>query len=94
MLNRTTDKIYSTDETGTESDRNEDFWGGKKPDKEKFKLISAFIASETLDEVLIEVKKWKSCLDFIHRDVVPLSEKVERRIDKLLNSPRTVLGGT
>ena len=90
MLERSTGKIYSTDETGIETVSHENIWGGKKPDKETFKLVRAFTESIHLNEVLIEVKKWEECLDIIRREVVPLSKKVEARIDKLLKNPEIV----
>ena len=87
MLQRSTGKIYSTDETGIENVSHENIWGGKKPDKETFKLVREFTESRHLNEVLIEVKRWKKSLDLIRREVVPLSKEVEGRIDKLLNDP-------
>ena len=87
MLLRSTGKIYSTDETGIETVSHENIWGGKKPDKEIFKLVIVFVGSRHLNEVLIEVKRWKGSLDHIRREVVPLSKEVEGRIDKLLNYP-------
>jgi hypothetical protein len=87
MYQRSTGKIYSTDETGIETVSHENIWGGKKPDKETFKLVREFIESRHLNEVLIEVERWKKSLDFIRREVVPLSKEVEGRIDKLLNDP-------
>jgi hypothetical protein len=87
MLQRSTDKIFSTDETGVETVSHENIWGGKKPAKEKFVLVRAFIASRHLNEVLIEVKRWRRSLDPIRREVVPLSTQVEGRIKKLLNYP-------
>ena len=90
MLQRSTGKIFSTDETGIEHVSHEKIWGGNKPDKETFKLVSAFVLSSHLNEVLEEVKRWKNSLDLIRREVVPLSKEVEGRIDKLLNNPITV----
>ena len=88
MLQRSTGKIYSVDETGIEHVSHKTVWGGKKPHEEKvFKLVRVFIRSKHLNEVLIEVKKWKKSLDLIRREVVPLSKEVEERIDKLLNNP-------
>jgi hypothetical protein len=90
MYQKSTGKIYSTDETGIENVSHENIWGGKKPDKETFKLVREFIESKHLNEVLIEVKRWKGHLDLIRREVVPLSMQVEGRIDKLLNDPKNV----
>ena len=87
MLERSTGKIYSTDETGIENVNHENIWGGKKPNKKIFKLIREFVDSKHINEVLIEVNRWKELLDSIRREVVPLSKKVEGRIDKLLNYP-------
>jgi hypothetical protein len=87
MYQRSTGKTYSTDETGIETVSHETIWGGKKPDKETFKLVRAFVLSSHLNEVLIEVRRWKGSLDLIRREVVPLSKEVEVRIDKLLNNP-------
>jgi len=90
MLERSTGKIFSTDETGIETVSHENIWGGKKPGKETFKLVRAFTVSRHLNEVLIEVKRWKESLELIRREVVPLSREVEGRIDKLLNDPKMV----
>ena len=87
MYQKSTGKIYSTDETGIETVSHENIWGGKRPDKETFKLVREFTESKHLNEVLIEVKRWKKSLDLIRREVVPLSKEVEGRIDKLLNNP-------
>ena len=87
MFQRSTGKIYSTDETGIEHVSHKTVWGGKKPDEETFKLVRVFIRSKHLNEVLIEVKRWKKSLDLIRREVVPLSKEVEARIDRLLNNP-------
>jgi hypothetical protein len=90
MLQRSTGKIYSTDENGIENVSHENIWGGKKPAKKKFKLITAFVESRHLNEILLEVKRWKESLDPIRREVVPLSEEVEARIDKLVKKPKIV----
>ena len=90
MLQRSTGKIYSTDETGIENVSHENIWGGKKPNKKIFKLVNAFMGSRHLDEVLIEVKRWKGILDLICREVVPLSRQVEGRIDELINEPKRI----
>jgi len=92
MLQRSTGKVYSTDETGVEAVNHANIWGGKRPEKEKFKLIRAFAASRHFGQVLTEVGRWKQSFDSIRRDVVPLSKEVEVRIDKLLNDPRIVFG--
>ena len=91
MLQKSTGKIYSTDETGIETVSHGDIWGGKRPDKKIIKLIEDFIASGHLKEVLIEVKRWKQSLDLIHREVVPFSKEVEGRLDKFLENPKIVL---
>lgn len=90
MLQRSSGKIYSTDETGIETVSHENIWGGKKPDKKVFKLVSAFLRSGDFNEVLIEVKRWRASLDLICREVVPLSREVEGRIEKLSNDPKKV----
>ena len=87
MYQRSTGKIYSTDETGIENVSHKNIWGVKKPNKKVFKLIKEFIESKHLDEVLIEVNRWKKSLDLIRREVFPISKEVEGRIDKLLNNP-------
>ena len=92
MLERSTGKIYSTDEIFLRSKSHEDIWNGKKPAKEKFELIRAFAENGLLNEVLIEVKRWRNFLETIRREVAPLSEDVERRIDKFLENPEMVLG--
>lgn len=91
MLQRSTGKIYSTDETGIENVSHENVWSGKKPDKKTFELVRAFAKSGNLIDVLIEVKRWTGYLDHIRREVVPLTDQVEGRIDKLLSNPIMVL---
>ena len=92
MLQRSTGKIYSTDEIFLRSSSHDDIWGGRRPAKEKFELVRAFAGSGLLNEVLIEVKRWKNSLDNIRREVAPISEEVERRIDHFLEEPEMVLG--
>lgn len=92
MLERSTGKIYSTDEIFLRASSHEDIWGGKKPAKEKFELIRTFAKSGLLNEVLVEVKRWRNSLDTIRREVAPISEEVERRIDQFLENPEMVLG--
>ena len=92
MLQRSTGKIYSTDEIFLRSSSHDDIWGGRRPAKEKFELVRAFAGSGLLNEVLIEVKRWKKSLDNIRREVAPISEEVERRIDHFLEEPEMVLG--
>jgi hypothetical protein len=94
MLERSTGKIYSTDEILLRSGSHKHIWGngnGRRPKKEKFELIRAFAETELLNEVLVEVEKWKDSLDKIRREVVPLFKEVERRIDKVLENPEIVL---
>jgi hypothetical protein len=91
MLQRSTGKIYSTDETGIENVSHKNVWGGKKPNKVKFKLVRAFARSRHLIDVLIEVERWEGSLDIIRREVFPLTDQVEERIHKLLNNPLLVL---
>ena len=91
MLERSTGKIYSTDEILLRSGSHKDIWGGKKPKKEKFELIRVFAESELLNEVLVEVERWKGSLDKIRREVLLISEEVEERIDKFLENPEIVL---
>ena len=90
MIEKSTGKVYSTDETGVEAVSHENIWGGKRPDRKTFKLIRAFAASRHFGEVLTEVGRWKQSLDSIRREVFSLSKEVEVRIDKLLSDPRTV----
>jgi len=90
MLQRSTGKVYSIDETGVETVCHQNVWGGKKPDRETFELIRYFIESGHLNEILIEVERWKGSLELIRLEVVPLSRKVEGRIDKFLNDPQIV----
>jgi len=90
MLERSTGKIYSTDETGIEHVSHKNIWGGKKPDNKTFEKVKAFVDSEYFNEVLTEVGRWKKFLDPIRREVVPISRQVEARIEKLLNDPKKV----
>jgi hypothetical protein len=91
MLQRSTGKIYSTDETGIENVNHENVWGGKKPDMLTFELVRTFAKSEHVGDVLIEVKRWVGHLDLIRREVVSLTDQVEGRLHKLLSNPIMVL---
>jgi len=93
MLEKSTGKIYSTDEIFLRSRNHEDIWGGKRPGKEKFKLIREFAKSSHLKEVLEEVERWKSCLENIRSEVPYRStaKEVKERIDRLLENPQKVL---
>lgn len=90
MLQRSTGKIYSTDETGIEHVSHRNIWGGKKPDKKTFELVKAFAGTCRLNDVLLGVKRWKMFLDPIRREVVPLSRQVEARIDELLKDSKKI----
>jgi len=90
MLQRSTGKIYSTDETGVETVNHDNVWGGKKPDKKTFHLIRKFVISSYFDPVLNEVGRWREYLEHISHEIVPLSVLVEGRIDKLINHHITV----
>ncbi|MFC1817391.1 hypothetical protein ACFL0M_16005, partial [Thermodesulfobacteriota bacterium] len=90
MLQRSTGRIYSTDETGVETVSHENVWGGKKSDRKTFELVRDCVESDHFNEVLIEVKSWKESLGLIRREVVPLSLEVDGRINKLLNDPKIV----
>jgi len=92
MLQRSTGNIYSTDEIFLKSTSHEDMWGGKRPAKEKFELIRAFAQSGLLNDVLIEVEKWRSSLDTIRLEFAQISKEVEKRIDHFLKNPKTILG--
>lgn len=91
MLEKSTGKIYSTDEIFLKSARHENIWGGRRPGKEKFELIRKFAKSESLNEVLIEVERWKNALGNMPYNLPLKSEEVERRIDHFLENPDVVL---
>jgi hypothetical protein len=90
MLQRSTGKIYSTDETGVENVNHVNIWGGKKPDKETFNLIRKFVTSSYFDSVLSEVGRWREYLPNICQEIIPLSVLVEGRIDRMLKNPIAV----
>ena len=90
MLQRSTGKIYSTDETGVEKVNHVNIWGGKKPDKETFNLIRKFVTSSYFDSVLSEVGRWREYLPNICQEIIPLSVLVEGRIDRMLKNPIAV----
>ena len=92
MLVRSTGRIYSTDEIFLKSSTHEDIWGGKRPARKKFELVRAFAESGLLKEVVSEVKRWKGSLGNIRHELVPISENVERRIDRFLQNPKLILG--
>jgi hypothetical protein len=91
MLEKSTGKIYSIDETGIEHVDHDKIWGGKRPGKDFFPLVQAFAGSVDFKKVLIEVARWKTCLDPIQQQVVPLSAGVGKRIDRFLSDPKSVL---
>jgi len=90
MLQKSTGKIYSTDETGIEIVNHDSVWGGKKPGKKTFLPIREFVKSSYFDSVVYEVGRWREYLEHINHDIVPLSALVQGRIDKLLKHPTTV----
>lgn len=94
MLEKSTGKIYSTDEIFLRSNSHEDIWGGKRPAKEKFELIKTFIESNLLNEVLREVEGWKNSINSIRREFAQISEDVEKRMGHFLSNPMKVLGVT
>lgn len=87
MLQRSTGNIYSVDETGIEIVNHQIVWNGKKPNEKVFKLISTFLRSKHLVDILTEVERWKNNLDHISNKIVPLSVHVEGRINNLVNHP-------
>ena len=87
MLQRSTGKIYSVDETGIESVKHQNVWGGKKPNEQVCRMISAFVRSKHLDEILSEVERWKNYFDHITKNIIPLSIQVDGRLNNLLNHP-------
>jgi hypothetical protein len=91
MLEKSTGKIYSIDETGIEHVDHDKIWGGKRPGKDFFPLVQAFAGSVHFKKVLIEVARWKTSLDPIQQQVVPLSAGVGRRIERFLSDPKSVL---
>jgi len=93
ILQRSTGKIYSTDEIFRKSGNPEDIWAGKRPEKEIFKWVKkAFSNPRVLNEILKEVNRWKGYLNIIRREVAPIPKEVEERIDHLLKNPDIVLG--
>jgi ParB-like chromosome segregation protein Spo0J len=85
VLQKSTGKIYSVDETGIQPGNHEIIWGGNKPKANTFQLIDDFVKSPHFDAVLREVDRWKQYLDLLSSEVGPLLAEVEGRIDKLLN---------
>ena len=87
VLQKSTGKIYSVDETGIQPGQHEIIWGGKKPNADAFQLIGNFVKSRHFEAVLQEVDRWKRYLDLLSSEVGPLLAEIEGRIDKLLNDP-------
>ena len=87
VLQKSTGKIYSVDETGIQPGQHDIIWGGKKPEGNVFRLISDFVKSDNLKLVLIEVGRWKQYLDQLSGEIGSLSAEIEGRIDKLVNDP-------
>jgi hypothetical protein len=85
VLQKSTGKIYSVDETGIQPGNHEIIWGGNKPKANTFQLIDDFVKSPHFEAVLREVDRWKQYLDLLSSEVGPLLAEVEGRIDKLLN---------
>jgi hypothetical protein len=92
MLEKSTGRIYSTDEIFLKSSTHEDIWGGKRPARKKFELVRAFAESELLDEVVIEVKRWKGILGKTCHEGGRFSEDVVKRINRFVENPKLVLG--
>lgn len=87
MLQKSTGRIYSTDETGIENVNHANVWGGKKPDRRTFRLVRSFVKSAHFNSVINEVGRWQGYLTLINHEVMPLSVHVENRIDKLISDP-------
>ncbi|WP_054030898.1 DUF1848 family protein [Desulfatitalea tepidiphila] len=87
ILQKSTGKIYSVDETGIQPGQHELIWGGKKPAKDVFQLISTFVKSRNFTAVVEEVDRWRGYLDHISAEAGPLLDEVKGRIDKFLNDP-------
>ena len=87
VLQKSTGKIYSVDETGIQPGQHDVIWGGKKPEGNTFQLISDFVKSDNLKQVLTEVGRWKQYLDQLSGEVGSLSTEIEGKIDKLLSDP-------
>jgi len=85
VLQKSTGKIYSVDETGIQPGQHEIIWGGNKPNAIAFQLIEHFVKSRHFEAVLQEVDRWKQYLDLLSSEVGPQSAEVKGRIDKLLN---------
>ena len=87
ILQKSTGKIYSVDETGIQPGQHEIIWGGKKPDAKTFQLISTFVKSPDFDAVIQEVDRWKGYTDHLSSEIGPLIDEVKGRIDNFLNDP-------
>ena len=85
VLQKSTGKIYSVDETGIQPGKHEIIWGGNKPKANTFQLIDDFVKSRHFEAVLQEVDRWKQYMDLLSSEVGPQSAEIEGRIDKLLN---------
>ena len=92
MIQRSTGKIFSTDEASIDSVSHESIWHNKSPGRDVLSLAREFVEDkESLSVVIDEVRRWKRhikavCCEF---DLNPVN--IERRVDTFLQDPERVL---
>ena len=92
MLQRSTGKIYSTDEASIDSVEHVSIWNNQSPGKEVLSLVREFAEDEELMNIVInEVRRWKSHLRVICEEFSLNPANIEKRIDKFLQNPERVL---
>lgn len=92
MLQRSTGKIFSTDEASIDSVDHESIWHKKSPGKEVISLVRKFVSDkESLNIVIDEVRRWKRSLRGICLEFRMNSVNIEKRVDNFLQNPEKVM---
>ena len=92
MLERSTEKIYSTDEASIDSVDHKNIWNNRSPGKEVNNLVKEGSRNDyLLNMVLDEVSRWNLLVKDICSEFDLSSENIQRRIDSFLENPKKIL---
>ena len=92
MIQRSTGRIYSTDEASIDSVSHESIWHNKSPGKDVLMLVGEFAENEeALSIVMDEVRRWRRYLRAICHEFGLMPINIEKRINKFLQDPEKVL---
>ncbi len=92
MIQRSTGRIYSTDEASIDSVNHESIWHSKSPGKDVLGLVREFTEDEeSLSIVIDEVRRWKRHVNAVCCEFGLNPVNIERRVDVFLEDPERVL---